>query len=72
MQFVNVIDIERPIEDVFAYLADFENIPAWNYAIVETEKMSDGPVGVRTTYRQVLSVPSRSEETIEVTDYQAA
>ena len=70
MNFVNVIEVERPIEDVFAYLADFENVPSWNYAIAETEKTSDGPVGVGTTYRQVRTLPSRSEETFELTVYE--
>ena len=70
MNFVNVVDVECPIEDVFAYLADFENVPSWNYAIAETEKTSDGPVGVGTTYMQVRSLPSRSEESFEVTVYE--
>jgi uncharacterized membrane protein len=35
--------IRRPIEDVFAFLSDFENVPKWNYAIVETRKVSEGP-----------------------------
>jgi hypothetical protein len=47
---------------VFAFLANFENIPTWNYAISETKKTSPGPVGVGTTYRQLRSIPSRSEE----------
>jgi uncharacterized membrane protein len=34
--FENIVKIRRPVEDVFAFLADFENVPAWNYAIVET------------------------------------
>ena len=34
--FENTVTIRRPIAAVFAFLADFENIPAWNYAIVET------------------------------------
>jgi carbon monoxide dehydrogenase subunit G len=70
VHFVNVVDVELPIEDVFAYLADFENVPSWNYAIAETEKTSDGPVGVGTTYRQVRTLPSRSEESFEVTVYE--
>ncbi|MGH8951902.1 MAG: SRPBCC family protein [Acidimicrobiia bacterium] len=69
MHFVNVVDVERPIEDVFAFLADFENVPSWNYAIEKTEKTSDGPVGVGTTYRQVRTLPGRSEESFEVTVY---
>jgi hypothetical protein len=54
---------------VFEFLAQFENVPKWNYAIVETRKVSKGPVGVETIYHQVRSVPSRSEERFEVTVY---
>jgi uncharacterized protein YndB with AHSA1/START domain len=67
--FENTVMIARPIEDVFAFLSDLENIPKWNYAIVETRKISEGPVGVGTTYHQVRSVPSRSEERLEITTY---
>jgi uncharacterized protein YndB with AHSA1/START domain len=67
--FENMVMIARRIEDVFAFLSDLENIPKWNYAIVETRKISEGPVGVGTTYRQVRSVPSRSEERLEITAY---
>jgi Polyketide cyclase / dehydrase and lipid transport len=59
--------IRRPTAEVFGFLADFENIPKWNYAIVETHKVSQGPIGVGTIYQQVRSVPSRSEERFEVT-----
>jgi hypothetical protein len=38
MHFINTVEIERPIEEVFAYLAHFENVPRWNYAIQETRK----------------------------------
>jgi len=67
--FENAVLIRRPIEEVFGFLSDFENVPKWNYAIVETRKVSEGPVGVGTIYQQVRSVPSRSEERFEVTAY---
>ena len=67
--FENTVMIRRPIAEVFGFLADFENIPKWNYAIVETHKVSEGTVGVGTIYQQVRSVPSRSEERFEVTVY---
>jgi len=70
--FENTVIIRRPVEDVFAFLADFENVPAWNSAIVETRKVSPGPVGVGTTYRQTRSVPRRSEEAFEVTVFEPA
>jgi Polyketide cyclase / dehydrase and lipid transport len=68
--FQNTVTIRRAIEDVFAFLADFENVPTWNYAIVETKKTSPGPVGVGTTYRQIRSIPDRSEEGFEVTAFE--
>jgi carbon monoxide dehydrogenase subunit G len=70
--FENTVIIRRPVEDVFAFLADFENVPKWNYAIVETQKVSPGPVGVGTTYRQTRSVPRTSEERLEVTVFEPA
>jgi carbon monoxide dehydrogenase subunit G len=70
--FENTVTIQRPVEDVFTFLADFENVPKWNYAILETTKVSPGPVGVGTTYRQTRSAPSRSEEAFEVTVFEPA
>jgi uncharacterized membrane protein len=70
--FENTVTIRTPVEDVFAFLADFENVPKWNYAIIETRKVSPGPVGVGTTYRQTRSVPRRSEEAFEVTVFEPA
>ena len=70
MDFENTVTIDRAVKDVFAFLANFENVPRWNYAIVETRQTSDGAVGVGTNYRQVRSVPSRSEEIFEVTEFE--
>ena len=70
--FENTVTIQRPAEEVFAFLADFENIPKWNYAIDETHKTSAGPVGVGTRYRQTRSVPGRSVEGFEVTVFEPA
>jgi carbon monoxide dehydrogenase subunit G len=68
--FENTVTIRRPVQDVFTFLADFENVPKWNHAIVETTKVSPGPVRVGTTYRQTRSAPSSSEEAFEVTVYE--
>ena len=70
--FENTVTIQRPADEVFAFLADFENIPRWNYAIEETKKASAGPVRVGTRYRQTRSVPSRSVEGFEVTVFEPA
>jgi uncharacterized protein YndB with AHSA1/START domain len=65
--FESTVMIRRPIADVFAFLANFENLPRWNYAIADTRKISEGSVGVGTIYQQVRSVPSRSKERFEGT-----
>ncbi len=54
---------------VFAFLADFGNIPAWNYAIARTVQTSPGPARVGATYRQTRTVPRRSEEGFQVTKF---
>ena len=70
VQLSNTILIERTPHDVFEFVSDLENVPRWNYAILETRKTSTGPVGVGTTYRQVRSVPTRSEESLQVTEFE--
>lgn len=70
MEFENTVTIRRPAEVVFAFLADFENVPRWNHAIESTTKTSPGPVGVGSTYRQIRSEPKRSEEGFEVTVFE--
>ena len=70
MKFTNAITINRPPAEVFAFLAHFENVPLWNYAISETRKITGGPVDVGSRYRQTRTVPTRSEETFEVTEFE--
>jgi hypothetical protein len=70
MTFANAITIERPRRDVYWFLAHFENIPTWNYAIVETHAVSDDPVAVGKIYRQIRSMPYRAEETFEITTFE--
>lgn len=70
MRFSNTLTIRRPAGEVFAYLAELENLPRWNYAISETRKLSAGAAGVGSRYLQVRSVPRPSEETFEVTEFE--
>lgn len=69
MKFVNTLTINREPAAVFSYLAQFENVPQWNYAIARTQKVTDGPVQVGACYRQLRTVPTRSEECFEVVEY---
>jgi carbon monoxide dehydrogenase subunit G len=70
MEFSNTITINRPPAEVFEFLAHFENVPRWNYAISETRKVTDGPVGVGSRFQQTRTIPSLSEETFTVTEFE--
>jgi uncharacterized protein YndB with AHSA1/START domain len=70
MKFTNTITINRSPVELFEFLAHFENLPLWNYAISETRRISDGAVGVGSRYRQTRTLPTRSEEVFEVTEFE--
>lgn len=67
--FENVVMIGRLRDEVFAFLADLENVPRWNPAIEGTMKTTYVPVRVGTTYRQVRSAPKKSKESFEITAF---
>ena len=70
IQFANTIDIAREAAAVFAYLADAEHTPEWNWAITSAEKITPGPVGVGTRFRLTRSVPQPAVETLEITAFE--
>jgi len=44
------IDIGRPVEDVFAYVADQTNAPRWQRGLLEVRRTTEGPIGVGTRH----------------------
>lgn len=65
------IVINRPLDEVFAYLAGEENNVNWRSGMVDVQRTSEGPVGVGTTYRIVNHVMGRRMESeAEVTEYE--
>ena len=70
IEIENVVVIDRPVEDVFAYIADFDNVSQWAGPVTEAKKTSEGPVGVGSTFSQFTNfLGRRAESTIEVTEY---
>jgi uncharacterized membrane protein len=49
------IDIQRPVETVFAYVADPRNGPQWQGSIKEAHVTPEGPPRVGTKVTQVVS-----------------
>ena len=64
--------INRRPEDVFAYISNFENNPHWQGGMKEARFISQGPLGVGSTYTQVATfLGRRVESSFEVIDYQS-
>ena len=65
------VTINRPVEEVFAFLSNYENDPKWSSATIEGTKTSEGPIGVGTTWRSVSKVfGRRSESELEYIEYE--
>jgi uncharacterized protein YndB with AHSA1/START domain len=44
------VTINRPVDEVFAYVTDTSNDPAWHTDVLEAQKTSEGPIGLGTTW----------------------
>lgn len=67
LEFSNTLFIERPREDVFAFLGKLENVPKWNYYVLQVQKLTPGPVGVGTKYHQVRKT---DEQTLVIREFE--
>jgi hypothetical protein len=67
IHFENTLEIARDPRVVCSYLADLEHTPEWNWAITSTRKVTPGPVGVGTRYRQTRGAPRPAVELLELT-----
>jgi len=65
--------INRPVEQVFDYIADQRNEPLYNARMLRSEKITDGPIGVGTRFRATARSGRRVVEMlIEITEYERA
>jgi carbon monoxide dehydrogenase subunit G len=66
----HTVFVERPPEEVFAFLTDLSRLPQWQSGAIEVRKLETS-VGVGTKYVEVLKfLGKRFEATIEVTEYE--
>ena len=70
MRSSNSILVHATATEVFEYLACLEYLPRWNPAIQETRKISPGPVGAGSEYRQLRTLPNPMEEKLEIEIYE--
>jgi uncharacterized protein YndB with AHSA1/START domain len=65
------IVIDRPVEDVFAFVSDHTNAPSWQRGLLEVRRTSDGPIGVGTRHTVVrMFMGRRLEASNEFTHYE--
>jgi uncharacterized membrane protein len=63
--------INRPIADVFAFVANFENHPKWEMNFQKVRLLTSTPTGVGTTYQCELKLPGQSASSkFEITEYE--
>lgn len=63
--------IDRPVKDVFAFVANPNNMSKWNSAVVSLEQVTPGVVGVGTKFKTVGEMMGRRiEGEMQVTAYE--
>ena len=63
--------IERPIEEVFAFLANGENDPKFRPSVLEVVKTTDGPPGVGTVYASTAKIAGmKSKREFKYTEFE--
>lgn len=71
-RYTATLHADRPVEDVFAYLADFSTTEEWDPGVVRATRNGNGTIGVGTTFDLVASFLGRENElTYEVVEYEA-
>ena len=56
------IHINRPVEQVFTFLADTKNLRSWQSGLVENEQLTEGPLRVGSRFREVRRTGPRNSE----------
>jgi carbon monoxide dehydrogenase subunit G len=60
MRIENTRMINRPIEDVFAFLADPHNNPEWMSGVIDINRSGTGPVKLGDTFQHTVKFLGRS------------
>src|SRR4249919_3132037 len=71
-RFEGAVEIDRPIAEVFAFLADGENDPKFSPRVLEIAKRTDGPPGLGTVYAsRVKDAGVKTKREFEITEFEA-
>jgi hypothetical protein len=68
IRILHALAVQRSPADVFGYLVEPANFPAWQAGVVEVK--SEGKTGLGATFTEVRTfLGQRAESTLEVTEY---
>ncbi|MFD9981459.1 SRPBCC family protein [Streptomyces massasporeus] len=71
-QFEATVEIDRPVEAVFDYLADGRNDPQFSPRVLKIERVPDGPTAVGTVFRStVKDAGMKTGREFRITDLEA-
>jgi uncharacterized membrane protein len=63
--------IARPVDVVFGFVADHENLPAWTVGVKQSQRLTPGPPAAGSTYRVVGELLGRPvESSCQVTAFE--
>lgn len=63
--------IQRPIEEVFAYVGNLQNGPEWQPGLLEVRRTTQGPLGIGTQFTSVRKLMGRKmESSVEFVAYE--
>lgn len=64
------LDVQQPVEEIFAYLSDFSTTREWDPGVVEAERLNDQAVQQGTEFRLVAEFLGRKNElTYRIVEY---
>ena len=66
------IHLNRPVEQVFAFLMDISKLSAWQSNLIKTESLTKGPLRMGSRFREIRRFGSKESEIQgEVTAFEA-
>ena len=59
------IFINTPMEEVFDFVAEPNNLPKYDFMAIEVKERSEGPVGIGTTFIEVVKMPLTKQQAVD-------
>ena len=65
------VSINRPVEEVFQFVADFENYPKWNHNMLECRRTTEGSTKLLTIFdSKMVYMGQNYLAPLEITEYE--